>query len=559
MAKKKVAQTAEVLELDYQLADLPSSQHRAGLAGLVLMVRWLERQGTNKGICELKRLDELGATLRVDELGLEALFDEVYAASLEEQQEPKLRKKKNSDVVKPPIREVTREVIKRGKAETKTFYVYPVYRPKGALLSDLDPTAKGLNGEWVKLWRDMYFSILRGRDKQRLPFKARANNESTDDTAKTWNALCQPTAYAVKMPSTFFMGAQDSNAEDVPFKDRARGQFLLNFWPYVAQIYVPRIVNNKGEIKSNGFALAIPDVSDLAWFCEELPKVLRNRGVELAGYRPRDCVVDLSIEGALDILSRLGDRVAVSEGDRPTGTLVLGVDIVHADKPGDSVEIKGFSRVDPESKMIDEYVRLRRALWNPLFKRQRLINLVNERPWYAGFDRLLCSLPYKGLFAEQADGFKHFRHDVRESFKHENETTNEGEQKEMTKTNEIAGAEAMDSDSNPSLTFEELIYRLVGTYISLKLKNKYQLEWSSVKDDPSKRTAYEESKQKIARDAFLAVRSRTGADFADYFASTLCSVPQHMAEAHFETLALALHDETDRVRTLTMLALSARG
>jgi len=36
MAKKKTAPKIEVLELDYSLAELPSSQHRAGLAGLVL-------------------------------------------------------------------------------------------------------------------------------------------------------------------------------------------------------------------------------------------------------------------------------------------------------------------------------------------------------------------------------------------------------------------------------------------------------------------------------------------------------------------------------------------
>ena len=46
MAKKKTVPGIEVLELDYNLAELPSSQHRAGLAGLVLMVQWLKRQGT---------------------------------------------------------------------------------------------------------------------------------------------------------------------------------------------------------------------------------------------------------------------------------------------------------------------------------------------------------------------------------------------------------------------------------------------------------------------------------------------------------------------------------
>ena len=91
MAKKKSAQTPAVLELDYQLAELPSSQHRAGLAGLVLMVRWLERIGTNTGICELTRLDQYGATLKINQQGVAALFDEVYAAWREEKEELKLR------------------------------------------------------------------------------------------------------------------------------------------------------------------------------------------------------------------------------------------------------------------------------------------------------------------------------------------------------------------------------------------------------------------------------------------------------------------------------------
>jgi CRISPR-associated protein Cmx8 len=554
MAKKAAIQPVELLELDYQLAELPSSQHRAGLAGLVLMVKWLARQGTNRGICELARLDALGATLSINEAGLEALFNELFAASLEKQEEPKLRKKKSTGADIPPLGVVTRDVVKRGKTETKTFYIYPVYKPKGALIANLDPTAKGLDGIWVKLWRSMYFSIIRGRDKQRLPFKARAENEHTDDAAKAWDALCQPTSYSVKMPSTFFIGAQDSNAEDVPFKDRAKHQFLLNFWPYVAQIYVPRIVNNEGEIKPNGFAIAIPDVSDLAWFCEEFPNVLRNRGSELAGYLPRDCMVDLPIEGALDTLRVLRERVIVLEGERATGTLVLGVDVIHVDKPGDSVEIKGVTRIDPEASMIDEYARLRHSLWSPLFRKQRLLNLINERKWYAGFETMFSRLPY-----EQTIGDKHFRRDARESFKDGIETTNEEANKTMTDAEELDDIEQKESGSDPALTFEELIYRLVGTYINRKLKNKYQLEWSSVKGDAKKQGEYEASKEKIARDAFLAVRSRTGADFADYFASTLCSVPQHMAEKHFQTIAQALHEDTDKVRTLTMLALSARG
>ena len=60
---------SEILTLEYNLAELPSSQHRAGLAGLVLMVEWAfgaESIGKNskkgepdkKGLFEIVRLEE---------------------------------------------------------------------------------------------------------------------------------------------------------------------------------------------------------------------------------------------------------------------------------------------------------------------------------------------------------------------------------------------------------------------------------------------------------------------------------------------------------------------
>jgi CRISPR-associated protein Cmx8 len=183
MAKKKTTPGIDVVELDYNLAELPSSQHRAGLAGLVLMVQWLKRQGPHKGICGVTRLDERGATLRINQEGLAALFDEVYAASIEEKENDK------PDPKKKLIREVKREVAKRGKTEEKTFYIYPVYVPKASFVADCDPSANGLHGIWVKLWRDMYFTIIRGRDRQRIPFKSRAEGKPTNDAEQIWEAL----------------------------------------------------------------------------------------------------------------------------------------------------------------------------------------------------------------------------------------------------------------------------------------------------------------------------------------------------------------------------------
>jgi CRISPR-associated protein Cmx8 len=182
------------------------------------------------------------------------------------------------------------------------------------------------------------------------------------------------------------------------------------------------------------------------------------------------------------------------------------------------------------------------------------LNLINNRPWYSGFDGLLSRLPYKELFAEQSSGFKYFKHDVQESFKEklEKEGINQmGEDEEAPNKTNISGEAS-------EINWEVLIYRMVGTYISRKLESKYQLKWEQVKGDPKKEKDYRENKEKIAKDAFLAVRSRTGVDFINYFASTICSVSQYISEESYSDFAQALYTDTDKVRTLTMLALSAR-
>ncbi len=547
MAKKKSADEVDVLELDYQPAELPSSQHRAGLAGLVLMVQWLERQGTNKGICEITRLDEHGATLRIDKQGLEALFDEVYAASKEEAPRDKLRKKKKTKEVIPPVKEEIRKELdpRTGKEKEKKVYIYYDTLPKGEFLLDKDPTVSGNNGIWIKLWRDVIWTIFRKKPTTRTPYNKRSDGKYSKDAEEAWQTLLKPASHTEELASTYFVGARAKNAENVPFKDRARCQFLLHFLPYAIQIYVPQIVTNDGELRFDGYALAIPDVANIKWFCEELPNILNSRSEKRSLFRPRDSVIDLVAESALDVFRLLQERITVREGELTTSDLVLGVDVIHVDEMDEDVRIKGTFRVTPETQMIDEYARLRSNLWNPLFKRQRLLNLVNHRAWYAGFDSLLSRLPYKELFAEQAVGFKHFRHDVKQSF--ENETYKEANDQ---MSEEMSGGAA--------IRWEALIYKMVGAYINRKLRSKYSLEWEQVKNNPSKKKEYEEMREKIAKDAFLAVRSRTEMDFINYFASTICSVSQYMDEESFSTLAQALYQETDKVRTLTMLALSAR-
>lgn len=527
------------IDLRYSLAELPSSQHRAGLAGLVLMVRWLERQpkSQKKGTCAIASLDAKGLALTVDEAGLASLFDLVYKASAEEQAYPALFK--NKDPLRTEVQEsVVTDKAGKDKVKSKTVYIYPVTVPDGAFLTDWDKThSKSKPGLWVKLWRDMVWGILRGVPATRRPFELRADGEPTSDAADTWADLRRGDK-SVDLPSTYYLGAQSSTAELVAFKDRARYQFLLHFWPFVAQIYVPQVLNNEGKLDHAGYAIAVPDVADLAAFCLEIADALQSRSDDdntLAGYRPRGCLIDLSVEGGLDLFRRLKAQIQRREGLRATGDLVLGIDVFHMEKEGNNIRVRGVARVDPDESLVDAYGRVRGTLWSPVFRRQRIANLIAQRPWHHGFDRIFATTPWK-----QTIDNDYFKHDARLLFK---------EFADMT--------EASDNEKTP---LETILYRLVGVYINRKVKGKYGLDYEAAKAK-GKLDDYNTAREKVARDAFLAIRSRTGVDFVDYFTGTLCSVPQHMREADFNFLSRALLDDAqrDEVRTLTLLALSARG
>jgi CRISPR-associated protein Cmx8 len=546
LAKKNAIQTSllpetDVLTLDYTLAELPSSQHRSGLAGLVLMVRWLHRfdewKQDGSAICEIENLSEFGVTLRINQLGLQALFNEVYAASWEEQERTQILKNSRTKEVIPYLREEEKdEIDKKGKAIKKKVYIYQVVVPKGAFIADADP--EGDRGKWIKLWRDFLWSILRGIPATRSPYESRASGSYTDDADKVWKELLQPTEFTVDLPSTYYIGAQASNPENVPFKDRARYQFLLHFWVFAASIYVPAVINNEGKRDFVGYAITIPDISQLKTFCNEFLEVLKERGNKVTGYLPRNAVIDLAVEGALDLIARLRDRVSRLEDS--IGDLVLGVDVIHTEKQGNNVRILGKTRLDPPKKeWIDKYREIRENLWHATFRRQRLLNLVSNKDWYIGFDSLLCTIPY-----EQTMENDYFRHDARESFKHEvGEMTEETQQNNDTEVTEYS--------------CEKLVLRLVKSYVLTKLDSKYQLKWKDVQGTP-KESEYREKKSKIAKTAFLDIRSRTEqSDFINYFASTICSVSQRMNEESFEKLTRDLYEDTDKIRTLTMLALSA--
>jgi CRISPR-associated protein Cmx8 len=304
----------------------------------------------------------------------------------------------------------------------------------------------------------------------------------------------------------------------------------------VAPTYVILVASRKepdgGIGKPNFYAVAVPDVANLEGFVSEWPRILRQRSAALFKFRPRDSVIDVAGEAGLDVLRRSLSVLATAQGATATG-LFRGVDVFHIKKGDRESAVLAVSRVDAVRSMVDEYARVRSRYSSPVFRRMRVCNVLDRKPWWWGFARLCSTSPRKMTIHHES-----FQYDCRLA---------------------LTEVEMNEDVAEKDQTLEHLIFRRVQAYVLGKTERKYDLSWSKAQGHPGLEKEYRDKREKVGREAFLAVRSRTGTDFVAYFTATICSVPQHASESAFLEIARALADPKDveRVRSLTLLALSA--
>lgn len=556
--KKKKDSYPDLLEIEYRLADLPSAQHRAGLVGLVLMAGWIKQEYVCRGICDIE-MTERGVMLYLDQLGLSELFNGLYAASREEQERLQPMRNQRTREIIPPLREEVREEgpeaeadPRRGAGRRTKIYVYESIVPQGAFLAELDPSGDEERGLWIRLWREVVWSILRSVPATRKPYEARANDERVTDYELVWNDLRRGWEHAVQLPGTYFLGAQSLTAEKIPFRDRARHQFLLNFWPLVAQIYVPVVYDSANNLNLRGFVIAIPDVTSVDHFCRFFSSMLLARSTEPfrpRQFRPAGAIVDLVEEAGLDLLRRLREAAGRDQPPVAVEQILDGVELFHLEREGNSVRQIHFSRLEPDEDLLDRYCWIRSTFLNPLLRRQQLVSLLTGRGGsaasVAGYEQLLARRPVSQTFMSGA-----FRRDVAAIFA-SNQAVRRPQVGEAGER--VAG----------------LVHHAVASALRRELG-----------ESPPRQLVV-----RRARSSFLAIRARYGQDFIDFFLAWLRSPgpaeagpgaegPQTVglagggptapvdpvqgeAPLQYENLEDLTRERPDQIRVLTLLALIA--
>ena len=380
------------IDLRFDLYELPTAQHRAGLAGLLLVLDTLERRGV-AGVPTVSSCDGL-VELSLDQAGLSLLFDEVYDATTEEARQYTQRKNRAGQLIEP-LRVVS-EVFddpKSGKPRTRTVYYYPQVVPRLRPLVDLE-----VPPVWLKLWRDALWQTLRAVPKTRLPFEQRAAGKPAAEAAATWKDLQQWRRDAAKgrsritpVASSILLGAQSENAEQVPFVGRPDQTLLLHFWTLVmgvGEAWAIEVKGGESREVPNGYVLSVPDVADLEGFVDDFKQAAAQLSPELQAYRPRDAVVSLPQEGALEYLHQLGRVVGGRARQGQLAYSVAGVEVYHLIRRGNSVVALGAGRIAAKRPLLQQYEQVRARYRNLLFRARLIGNLLRGEPWYRGFERL---------------------------------------------------------------------------------------------------------------------------------------------------------------------------
>jgi len=545
MIRDKTASASIVLR--YDLYSLPTAQHKAGLAGLILMIESMKARHLAP-LPKIRNRSPAGAEIEFTPDNLQAVFDDLFDASWAEVES------RYKWPGKTPKRIEAKSSSDGKKGEDKR-YIYDAVRPEGRFLQTYYPDGDGI---WVKLWRDMLWSTLRGRPTTRGVYEERADRKPTSESANVWRLLARASAARAKgralvegIASSLLVGAQDVNAERVPFQGEPQDNLLLHFWPVASQVYAPRRFTIKGELEDAGYVLVIPEPSDLDTFVREAADLLRSLDTTVSGYRPRDALIDVPAEGGLEYLYHLTRQRIKQLAVAPC---LAAVEIYHLEKRGNDIRTLAAERVLPDQRILRGYDALRGQCRNPIIKSVRIRNLLAGRPWYEGMASVFGQYPWAFFVAHTEKTPRRipfFGDDVRRKL-------NAIEAELQTRK----GDHPMNDEERDDLLAQR-VYRLIQNYVHRKTESKSGMKYDDFKDHKDEKgriqypQGYREAQEKVCGDAFLAMRGRRDTDFVEYFAGTICSVPQWLPEEDYLAVSQALLADSEKVKTLSMLALSA--
>lgn len=613
MSKKKA--DPEQVSLTFDLHDLPTAQHRAGLAGLILQIDSMGPTKNRRDPRSIPVIDEASltptrVTITFTRESMQGVFDDLYFAELVDLKLPGPKKAKGGGQI--PWDAIEETVDRKGTTHKRYVYKNGSVSPRSPCLTTY--LSEDASEDYLLLWRRMLWSIPRGGNniRARAPFNDRANDRRCGEGTMAWKQVVeqkrkegQSQHIIARVTGALMLGVQASTAELVPSEGRVDHNLLLHFWQLVVLTFVPMLVNRKEKkTEQVGYVLAIPDVADLVEFQEIFKALLAASQGSTDGRTPSMARLDLPEQAGLEVYQRLQEgrgeerTGAGSSGPRsnrvvapPTAidlaersrsfrelaaarasfgmaSSVRAVETYHMIKLGNNIKLLSFSRVIGRTGLVEGYSNIKRYYRSPLFRAAMMRGLIRAEWWHLGMGELFSRYPW-GFFIPTEDSPKflpQFGRDAREHLR-----SFEGAIPDMP----IPDLSDEDKIRHLSLLLRRLMARYVDSRAASKLGLKFDKIPKKLVDgkrrlDPPDPGKYREAQQRVCSDAYLAMRSKHDQDFVEFFAGSVCSVAQYLTQGDYQFLTEILLTNPDRsnpvgpkrlcwedIKTIAMFAVSA--
>ncbi|MFH1421572.1 MAG: type I-MYXAN CRISPR-associated protein Cmx8 [Planctomycetota bacterium] len=521
MAKKTEEQKTErtSLILEYNLYSLPTAQHKAGLAGLLLMIESMKMRKLQP-VPDVLECSATGAKFSLTKGSIQALLNDFFAAHY-----------------------VEKETLENGKEKER--YFYKNVEPLGLFLQALYPANCD---SWLRLWRGVVWKILRGKPTTRNVYTECADGQPSSEADRIWNNLVKAQKNKTgrimteRLVSSLFIGAQDSNAERVSFIGKPENNLLLYFSTIPSLTFAHKLITNKGEIENAGYVLVIPEPIDLNTFTKDIKTFFKGLPSSQTNFLPKDALIYIPEEGGLEYLYRF---VHYS---------LAAVEIYHLEKRGNNIHTLAEEKIVPNLEVLEDYDNLRQTCLNPLYRAQRIRNLLAGTHWHERMNSLFNSYPWEFFIGKEGKTpakIPFFGNDVKKKFKH------------IEQELEVNKGRCTVDENVQDDQLARRVYNLIKSYVNHKTEGKSGKRYEDFKNTKDEKgyvkypEEYRETLGKVCSDAFLAMRGRREKDFTEYFTGTICSVPQFLPEQDYLAVSQALINQWEKVKTLSMLALSA--
>ncbi len=587
----------------YDLSELPTAQHKAGLAGLLFQIDHMnDKTPKPAAIPQVLALTATSATIEFTKESVQCLFDDVYAADVNgewfrtKKAKEELRGERTVELGGKTVNEYrygdewlrerkgdktpnSERTVTVGGTKVKE-YLYDSTRPTfPAVRQYLGDGGSGT--AWLKLWQDMVWGVPRGVNTTRVPFEVvggwdrkrpkesrRVAKRPSPEGAAAWVALVswqtandnQKPVPVAPLDGKLWLGAQDKSAEQLGFKGFAHLNLLLHFWVNAVLIYVPQTFkperkNNKlvAKRRYDGFALAIPDVADLKQFVARFREVLSALGREKVreGVRPTSAVIEVAAQGALSLADRdlaagvVTERAAAGE----TEFSISGIDYLHFRPGKNGPRMLSAGRLTLRKNLAGQYRDIvgppggEPPYRNPLFRRGLLLALIDGTAWYQPFVKLLTEWPAEFFVCSSGSPAKMswFWADVRKKF-------------HLMEKNMSEAPWSAELNDDVGVIVLRIVRRYLDERVHASTGNDPRGYW---KEKKAQTQSMLDDRKRFAQDLFMQFRSRREEDFVALFRDKLLPCGHRLKDEDTLCLHRALARQSEAVKTLTMLALSA--